>query len=79
MSQSYYFARDDRIYRAFVERLEKHKAPIQRLLSRRLKWQLRVLKAVLEGRTTTFHVRLPSSLPVCEYLNMSFCRVKWIP
>ncbi|KAJ3820149.1 hypothetical protein F5880DRAFT_1590253 [Lentinula raphanica] len=49
-----YFARDDRVYRAFVERLSQHDKPIRRSLSRRLKWQLRVLKAVLEGRTTTF-------------------------
>ncbi|KAJ3766366.1 hypothetical protein FB446DRAFT_758223 [Lentinula raphanica] len=49
-----YFARDDRVYRAFVERLSQHDKPIRRSLGRRLKWQLRVLKAVLEGRTTTF-------------------------
>ncbi|KAJ3800424.1 hypothetical protein GGU11DRAFT_742508 [Lentinula aff. detonsa] len=49
-----YFARDDRVYKAFVERLEKNEKVIRQSLSRRLKWQLRVLKAVLEGRTITF-------------------------
>ncbi|KAJ3764166.1 hypothetical protein EV360DRAFT_91437 [Lentinula raphanica] len=50
-----YFARDDRVYRAFVERLDQNDFKTNRhSLSRRLKWQMRVLKAVLEGRTTTF-------------------------
>ncbi|KAJ4466506.1 hypothetical protein J3R30DRAFT_2268970 [Lentinula aciculospora] len=49
-----YFARDDRIYKAFVERVEKNEKLIRRSLSRRLKWQFRVLKTVLEGRTTTY-------------------------
>ncbi|RDB22675.1 hypothetical protein Hypma_010292 [Hypsizygus marmoreus] len=51
---SYYFARDDRVYKAFVDRLDRHKAAIQNSLTRRLKWQLRVLKTVLEGRTMTY-------------------------
>ncbi|KAJ7507712.1 hypothetical protein B0H11DRAFT_1704780 [Mycena galericulata] len=51
---TYYFARDDRVYKAFVERLDEHKNAIQFKLSKRLKWQLRVLRTVLEGRTTTF-------------------------
>ncbi|KAJ7095297.1 hypothetical protein B0H15DRAFT_828923 [Mycena belliarum] len=51
---TYYFARDDRVYKAFVERLDEHKSPIQFKLSKRLKWQLRVLRTVLEGRTTTY-------------------------
>jgi len=51
---SYYFARDDRVYKAFVDRLDDHKVDIQRALSRRLKWQLRVLRTALEGRTTTY-------------------------
>jgi len=53
MIPSYYFARDDRVYQAFVDKLDKHKVAIQSL-SRRLKWQLRVLRTVLEGRTTTY-------------------------
>jgi hypothetical protein len=55
--KSYYFARDDRVYKAFVDRLDDHKVDIQRALSRRLKWQLRVLRTALEGRTTTYRVR----------------------
>ncbi|KAJ7179908.1 hypothetical protein C8R43DRAFT_1055888 [Mycena crocata] len=51
---TYYFARDDRVYKAFVERLDEHKTAIQFKLSKRLKWQLRVLRTVLEGRTTTY-------------------------
>ncbi|KAJ3502177.1 hypothetical protein NLJ89_g9007 [Agrocybe chaxingu] len=51
---SYYFARDDRVYKAFVERVERHKLEIQRSCGRRLRWQLKVLKDVLEGRSVTF-------------------------
>ncbi|KAF8639439.1 hypothetical protein AX16_010294 [Volvariella volvacea WC 439] len=49
----YYFARDDRVYKAFVDRLDSNKSAIQIKLGRRLKWQFRVLRVVLEGRTTT--------------------------
>ncbi|KAE9410384.1 hypothetical protein BT96DRAFT_1011935 [Gymnopus androsaceus JB14] len=49
-----YFARDDRVYKAFVERLEKNEKFIRQTLSRRLKWQFRILKAALEGRSTTY-------------------------
>jgi len=55
---SYYFARDDRVYKAFVDRLDKHKVVIQRSLNRRLKWQLRVLQKALEGRTTAYHSKV---------------------
>ncbi|GLB33719.1 hypothetical protein LshimejAT787_0106030 [Lyophyllum shimeji] len=55
---AYYFARDDRVYKAFVERLDGHEVAIQNSLSRRLKWQLRVLKTVLEGRITTYHRKI---------------------
>ncbi|KDR83835.1 hypothetical protein GALMADRAFT_262202 [Galerina marginata CBS 339.88] len=51
---SYYFARDDRVYKAFTERLDRHKSEIQRTCSRRLRWQLQVLREVLEGRSVTF-------------------------
>lgn len=51
---SYYFARDDRVYKAFVDRIDRHKTQIQSSCSRRLKWQLRVLRDTLEGRTITF-------------------------
>lgn len=54
MIPPYYFARDDRVYKAFVDRLDQHKVAIQNSTSRRLKWQLRLLRTVLEGRTTTY-------------------------
>jgi hypothetical protein len=63
-AQTYYFARDDRVYKAFVERLELHKGAIQRTLSRRLRWQLRILAKVLEGRNTTYRV--------CVQLNLYY-------
>jgi hypothetical protein len=52
---SYYFARDDRVYKAFVERVEEHKHEIQQSASKRLKWQIRLLRVILEGRNTTYH------------------------
>lgn len=44
------------MYKAFLDRLEKHKVDIQRTLGRRLRWQFRVLAKVLEGRNTTYRV-----------------------
>ncbi|OJA16993.1 hypothetical protein AZE42_00578 [Rhizopogon vesiculosus] len=49
----YYFARDDRVFKAFMDRVNANQAAIRRALSRRLKWQFRVLQNVLEGRSTT--------------------------
>ena len=54
--QFYYFARDDRVFKAFTDRINAHQAAIRRALSRRLKWQFRVLQKVLEGRSTTYRV-----------------------
>ena len=54
--QFYYFARDDRVFRAFADRIDTCRNSIHRHLSRRLKWQLRVLRQVLEGRNTTYSV-----------------------
>ncbi|KZT24459.1 hypothetical protein NEOLEDRAFT_1067160 [Neolentinus lepideus HHB14362 ss-1] len=50
----YYFARDDRVYKAFCQRVDDNSGAIQRTASRRLRWQIRVLKAVLETRATTY-------------------------
>lgn len=50
----YYFARDDRVFKSFMDRVNAHQATIRRTLSRRLKWQFRVLQNVLEGRNTTY-------------------------
>lgn len=52
---SYYFARDDRVYKAFIDRVEQYKDVIQRKGSKRLKWQIRVLKVALDGRNTTYN------------------------
>ncbi|THV08644.1 hypothetical protein K435DRAFT_740905 [Dendrothele bispora CBS 962.96] len=53
-----YFARDDRVQKAFVERLDKHEAAIRTTLSKRLKWQFRVLRTVLEGRNTGYRTKI---------------------
>ncbi|KAJ7228750.1 hypothetical protein GGX14DRAFT_414667 [Mycena pura] len=55
---TWYFARDDRVYKAFVERLDEHKTAIQLKMTKRLKWQMRVLRTVLEGRTTTYRSKV---------------------
>jgi hypothetical protein len=39
-----------------MDRVNAHQATIRRVLSRRLKWQFRVLQNVLEGRSTTYRV-----------------------
>jgi len=62
---SYYFARDDRVYRAFIERLDRHSRAVERTLGRRLRWQLRVLRKVMEGRTTNYRQKV-------EMLTMEF-------
>ncbi|KAG6378818.1 hypothetical protein JVT61DRAFT_13097 [Boletus reticuloceps] len=54
----YYFARDDRVFRAFAARIDTHRNAIRRHLSRRLKWQLRVLRQVLEGRNTAYSAKV---------------------
>ncbi|KAF8913821.1 hypothetical protein CPB84DRAFT_1832685 [Gymnopilus junonius] len=51
---SYYFARDDRVYKAFTDRLEAHKAEIQRTCGRLLKWQLQEFTEILGGRSLTY-------------------------
>jgi len=47
---SFYFARDDRVYKAFVSHIHQNKAAIARSAHKRLRWQLRVLEKVGEGR-----------------------------
>ncbi|KAM5532425.1 hypothetical protein V8D89_013919 [Ganoderma adspersum] len=54
---TYYFARDDRVYRAFVERLERHRDQIPKL-GRRLRWQLRALRSHLEGRSRAYRAKV---------------------
>ncbi|KAF8639825.1 hypothetical protein AX17_001081 [Amanita inopinata Kibby_2008] len=55
---SYYFARDDRVFKAFTDAFDKHRMEIQRRTSRRLKWQLNVLRRTLQGRTLTYRRRV---------------------
>ncbi|KAJ8523554.1 hypothetical protein ONZ45_g64 [Pleurotus djamor] len=50
---TYYFARDDRVYKAYEAGFDKHHNSFEKL-NRRLRWQLRVLKVALEGRSTTY-------------------------
>ncbi|TFK55752.1 hypothetical protein OE88DRAFT_1652206 [Heliocybe sulcata] len=50
----WYFARDDRVYKAFCQRIDDNSGVIQRTASKRLRWQIRVLRAVLESRATTY-------------------------
>jgi len=54
---AWYFARDDRVYGAFKERLSEHRDAVSRL-NRRLRWQLRVLRTILQGQSLSFHGKL---------------------
>lgn len=54
--QTYFFARDDRVYKAFIGVLDKYKNEIQKHVNRRLRWQLNVLRTTLEGRSITYRV-----------------------
>src|SRR5258707_5386989 len=69
--QSSYFARDDRIYKAFVEKVERRKSEIESRCSRRLRWQLTVLRDFLDGRTLTFRVSLLYSFVLIFHLSNS--------
>jgi len=52
---TYYFARDDRVYRIFTEHLDRHRDHINRRLDRRLKSQLSALRTILQGRARSWH------------------------
>ncbi|THH12385.1 hypothetical protein EW145_g42 [Phellinidium pouzarii] len=54
---TYYFARDDRVFKAFQERLHRHRADLGDV-TKRLKWQIRVLVRALDGRTTTYRSKI---------------------
>jgi len=56
----WYFARDDRVYKAFQERLGTYQVLTRNPVGRRLKWQIGVLSKVLEGRTTTYRSKVES-------------------
>jgi len=74
--QYYYFARDDRLYSAFVERYDRNKSQIQRTCNRRLRWQLGILRESLEGRSTTYRVRFVSILRTSSPLIALFQKRK---
>lgn len=50
---TWYFARDDRVYKAFLQMLDKYESIINLKGGRRLRWQIRVLRAVMHGRSTS--------------------------
>ncbi|KAJ7591139.1 hypothetical protein C8J56DRAFT_934777 [Mycena floridula] len=56
----WYFARDDRVHKAFQERIYKYHVLTRNSIGRRLKWQIEVLSKVLEGRTTTYRNKVES-------------------
>jgi len=50
---TWYFARDDRVHKTLIYNLDKYQAIINHKAGRRLRWQFRVLRAVMEGRSTS--------------------------
>ncbi|KAF8812360.1 hypothetical protein BYT27DRAFT_7182802 [Phlegmacium glaucopus] len=61
---SYYFARDDRVYKAFVDRIDRYNAEIKHSCGRQLKRQFQVLKNGLGGRSLTFRRKI--ELVACQ-------------
>lgn len=57
---TWYFARDDRVYNIFIQGLDKHATIINRKAGRRLRWQIRVLRAVMEGRSASSKQKVDS-------------------
>ncbi|KAG8955727.1 hypothetical protein FRC04_007718 [Tulasnella sp. 424] len=47
---TYYFARDDRVYKAFTSRFRQYRAAIRKKCSNRLQWQMQMLEDTFEGR-----------------------------
>ncbi|KAG8926335.1 hypothetical protein FRC01_008986 [Tulasnella sp. 417] len=47
---TYYFARDDRVYKAFTTRFRQYRAAIRKRCSNRLQWQMQTLEDTFEGR-----------------------------
>lgn len=72
----YYFARDDRVYRAFAELLDRHKDPIQTKVGRRLRWQLNTLRTQLEGRSRNYRVSVAYRFGYPLGLTRTFCQAK---
>jgi len=55
---AWYFARDDRVFKALEERLDHNRKAVERTCTRRLKWQIRVIRKVMEGRTTSYRSKV---------------------
>jgi len=55
---SYYFARDDRVYKNFVDRIDRYSTEIKHSCTSQLRWQLQVLKNGLGGRSLTFRRKI---------------------
>lgn len=53
-AQTYAFARDQRVFSIFAERLHEYRQPIASKVSRRLRWQLRVLDKVGQSRNIPY-------------------------
>ena len=65
LEQLYYFARDDRVYKAFVERLNMNRNSVNERVGKQLRSQLRLLERILQGRNTTWRVRTFSITMLC--------------
>lgn len=55
---TWYFARDDRVCKAFCSLLDQHQGNARQKLTKRLRWQIRVLRAVLEGRQMSWRSKV---------------------
>ncbi|KZW03984.1 hypothetical protein EXIGLDRAFT_10097 [Exidia glandulosa HHB12029] len=65
---AYYFARDDRVYKAFLDRLREHQTALKTgVRSRRLRWQLETLEEMLAGRTTTLRSKVEALAEVLDH------------
>ncbi|KAJ7722382.1 hypothetical protein B0H16DRAFT_1600516 [Mycena metata] len=56
----HYFARDERVFNAFVEKLDTHRQLVfeSKFIGRRLRSQLTVLRECLDGRATTYRSKI---------------------
>jgi len=54
---AYCFARDQRVYKSFEDRINENKSKLS-TLTRRLKWQIRVALKVFEGRADSYRRKI---------------------
>ncbi|KAG6873343.1 hypothetical protein C0995_000203 [Termitomyces sp. Mi166 len=62
----YYFARDDRVYNAFVEKLDQHSVAIRAMPNPRLRRQLEALRTELQGRMLSARLKVERLRDVLE-------------